>query len=272
MLSRPSVASLLLTPMIGDQPLAQAATGCVVQDAGALWLVTNWHVVSGRRTDNGQPLSQQTGATPDRLRVAHNVNGQVAWVEREYELLSPDGEPRWVEHPVFRRRVDVAALRISPEPGLKFYPYELNEEGDQLAAGMGEGLSIIGFPFGRTGGGRLAIWVKGWVATEPGVDFDELPCFLVDSRTRQGQSGSPVIAYVGGGAARMESGSTNFYNGPITRFMGIYSGRISVESDLGVVWKRTAVAQVIRSGVPGNGDLRDPNAAADDVAAVGGDR
>lgn len=263
MLSRPSVASLLLVPMLGDKPLAQAATGFVVHDAGTYWLVTNWHVVSGRRTDDGQPLSQRTGATPDRLRVAHNVNGQVAWVEHEYELLTPHGEPRWVEHPVLRRRVDVVALRISPESGVQFYPYELDEEGDQLAAGMGEGLSIIGFPFGRTGGGRLAIWVKGWVATEPGVDFDGLPCFLVDSRTRPGQSGSPVIAFVAGGAARMESGSTNFYDGPITRFMGIYSGRISEESDLGVVWKRTTVAQVIRSGVPGNGDVRD--AAADSV-------
>ncbi len=163
------MASLLVVPMLGDKPLAQAATGFVVHDAGTDWLVTNWHVVSGRRTDDGRPLSQRTGAVPDRLRVAQNLNGQVAWVDREYELRTPDGEPRWVEHPLLRRRADVTALRISAEPGVQFYPYELDEEGDQLTAGMGPG-----------------------------------------------QSGSPVIAFVAGGAARMESGSTNVYNGPIT--------------------------------------------------------
>jgi hypothetical protein len=105
-------------------------------------------------------------------------------------------------------------------------------------------LSIIGFPFGITGGGALGIWVQGTVATEPSVDFDELPCLLVDSRTRPGQSGSPVIAYRPSGY-QTEEGSTVMTGQAAERFVGVYSGRINQESDLGFVWKAQALLDIL---------------------------
>jgi len=69
------------------------------------------------------------------------------------------------------------------------------------------GLSIVGFPFGITGGGGLGVWVQGTIATEPSLDFDGMPRFLIDSRTRPGQSGSPVLAYHAGGALPMQGGA-----------------------------------------------------------------
>jgi hypothetical protein len=79
------------------------------------------------------------------------------------------------------------------------------------------------------------------------IDFDALPTFLIDCRSRQGQSGSPVIAYRGGGMVALTGGSTAVFAGPVYRFLGIYSGRINSESDLGVVWKASAIAELIAS-------------------------
>jgi hypothetical protein len=106
---------------------------------------------------------------------------------------------------------------------------------------------VIGFPFGITGGGLLAVWATGFVASEPSVDFDNLPVFLIDCRSRPGQSGSPVVAYRGGGAVAMQGGGTSIFTGAVWRFLGIYSGRINEQSDLGIVWKAAAVQELIWS-------------------------
>lgn len=91
----------------------------------------------------------------------------------------------------------------------------------------------------------------GTVATEPSIDFDNLPCFLVDSRTRPGQSGSPVLLYFNGGMVPMANGDTAVFGGPVEKLVGVYSGRISEESDLGVVWRSEVIAAIINGGVRG---------------------
>lgn len=50
----------------------------------------------------------------------------------------------------------------------------------------------------------------------------------------------------------MQDGSTAVLAGPLEQFVGVYSGRISDESDLGFVWKATVVREVVDSGVPGS--------------------
>lgn len=45
----------------------------------------------------------------------------------------------------------------------------------------------------------------------------------------------------------MQDGSTGIFDGPVTKFQGIYSGRINDQSDLGMVWKASAVAQLVEA-------------------------
>lgn len=45
----------------------------------------------------------------------------------------------------------------------------------------------------------------------------------------------------------MSDGSTSLASGAMLRFLGIYSGRINKESDLGIVWKATAIAELVAS-------------------------
>jgi hypothetical protein len=45
----------------------------------------------------------------------------------------------------------------------------------------------------------------------------------------------------------MADGGTAIFGGPVTRFLGIYSGRVNDQSDLGLVWKAPAIAELVSS-------------------------
>jgi hypothetical protein len=116
---------------------------------------------------------------------------------------------------------------------------------------MAGSLSIVGFPFGVIYGGAMAVWAQGFVASEWQIDFGDLPRFLIDSRTRPGQSGSPVIFFNTGGGFTDLQGNTTLTGGVTEEFVGVYSGRINEHSDLGFVWKASVLREVIEDGVRG---------------------
>ncbi len=136
-------------------------------------------------------------------------------------------------------------LALKNVGGVELHPYDLSGSAPAMAFGPATDVSVIGFPFGRTAGGAFGIWTHGFVASEPEVDFDDLPLFLVDARTREGQSGSPVISYATGGATPMADGSTAIMGAGLVNLLGVYSGRINNESDLGLVWKVQAVRDIL---------------------------
>jgi hypothetical protein len=250
-IARPSVASLPVVVRFGDVQLS-TATGFIVERDRRWYLVTNWHVVAGRRPDTGAILSPN-GAVPDNVTIVHNKKGALGtWIPKVERLYDENERPQWLEHPAHRRGVDVVALELTDVAGVDFYSHDPWADGPGIAIGVAGGLSIIGFPFGLTGGGALGIWVQGTVASEPTINYNNLPLFLIDSRTRQGQSGSPVIAYANGGAVAMADGATAVFAGPIEQFVGVYSGRINEQSDLGFVWKASAVRDIVATGVPGD--------------------
>jgi hypothetical protein len=220
-----------------------------------LYLITNYHVAAGRNPETGQPL-HPSGAVPDTLRINYLVPqrapGELRWEPHDEPVLEvPFERALWLEHPVHGRHVDVVALPLQSLGNTELHTYDLTTAQPALMAGPSDGVSIIGFPFGRTAGGGLAIWILGFIATDPDIDFEDLPVFLVDARTRKGQSGSPVVAYSSGGGTAMADGSTNFFSGPVSNLLGVYSGRINEQSDLGKVWKVRAVREIIAGQKPG---------------------
>ncbi len=260
----PSAQSLLLR-LEGYGNDLGPATGFVARFRDQHFLVTKWHVLAGRRPDTGQPIHEKTGAVPDTVVIAHHVAGQPGrWRDVREPLYDDDnGAPRWLEHPGLGRKVDVVALPLTDTAETDLYAYDLENLGSPVLWGVSSPLSIIGFPLGRSVGGLsgtgtgtatitpgFAVWLKGWVASEPDIDYEDLPLFLIDARTREGQSGSPVIFYDdGGGFVSFADGSVQGGTGKeVTRLVGVYSGRISEDSDIGRVWKLKAVLEVA-SGV-----------------------
>lgn len=256
MIAEPSVQSLYLVARSNGQDLG-TGTGFVVEHAGRAHLVTNYHVAAGRDPATGQPR-HASGAVTQELAVLHLLpatSGSIQWQARFEPVLDAAGDALWLEHPVHGRAVDVVALPLTQLTGIELHPYDLSGAGPVLAGGPATGVSVIGFPFGLTAGGAFGVWTRGFVASEPDVDFNELPLMLIDARTREGQSGSPVLVYVHGGMAAMADGSSAAFSGPVSNLLGVYSGRINSESDLGLVWKAQAVRDILAAQKRGRAGL-----------------
>lgn len=247
-----SIQSLYVEPTYLGRSLG-GATAFVVgvnQDrGGTTWfLVTNWHVLAGRRSDTHEILDKPGGATPDKLIIHHNVSGRVgAWMPVVEPLRDPEGRSLWLEHPALGSRVDIAVLLLTDLNGVNVAHHDLNL-GNDIVIEVTTEVSVIGFPFHLRHAGGFGIWTRGTVATEFDVDFNDLPCFLIDARTREGQSGSPVLYWDIHGVTRRSGSSIVVGTGTQTRFLGIYSGRINAESDLGRVWRPSAIMEVIFGG------------------------
>ncbi|MGQ0430352.1 MAG: trypsin-like peptidase domain-containing protein [Gammaproteobacteria bacterium] len=242
-ISKCSVQSLMIHPSY-DGTRLMTGTGFVVMSARGPVLITNRHNVTGRHQVTGKPLLSN-GGLPNELEIWHNdTRGLGNWQKHREPLY--DGEtPRWIEHPSYGPKVDFVALPLTSLQAVQLYPYDTNPPPDPLLLSPGEVVSVVGFPFQMTAGGRFAIWATGFIATEPAIDMDTLPLMLIDCRSRQGQSGSPVIANRTGAVSTLSG--LNIGGGPVTQLVGVYSGRISGESDLGLVWKTAAVHELVLS-------------------------
>lgn len=251
-IQQPSYQSLLITMMFNGQPLS-TGTAFVVNKGRHFFLITNRHNVTGRNQHDNKPLSS-TGGIPNNIIIWHNVEGDInelRWEGKVENILNDDGEPLWYEHPYLGPKADFVALKLNNLERVILYPYNLNGMGNavgiqaQVSLIPGNPVSVVGFPFGLQAGGSLAIWATGFIASDLIVDYTDLPIFLIDCRARQGQSGSAVIFNSEKG---IPVGGGTISNGkPFTMLLGIYSGRINSESDLGIVWKTTAIKELIDS-------------------------
>jgi hypothetical protein len=112
------------------------------------------------------------------------------------------------------------------------------------------------------GPGRTPIWKRGSVASEPDYNWRDKPAFLIDTATREGMSGSPVIArhssvlLTTGSDGAVENDSVI---GTMTKFAGIYSGRIGEDEmgvQLGLVWKPEVLKDIVSEKTRGMNPYR----------------
>jgi hypothetical protein len=184
------------------------------------------------------------------------------------ELFDESGQPQWLEHPVFGNRVDVVALKVAKLGDAQLINQPLNTYSDfvDYLVAVGEDAFVLGFPLGLDGGPRLPIWKRASIATEPHYDLGGLPKLLIDTATRQGMSGSPVIAVRRGFATPQNAkdiGDSIF--GTAETFLGVYSGRVGNDglgAQLGVVWKASVIDEIIDGDVLGKTPLQYGNVPA----------
>lgn len=250
----PSLKSLYIEMYFGDTLLSSGTAFLVANDQSShCALITNRHNVTGRHQETGQCLDKKHCATPDNIHIYfHKPPLELGeWHCVKLRLYKEDGSPRWIEHPRLGALADVVALNLSWGSDVHKVPYYLKSNLDRanLVVRPAEAISVIGFPFGLSSTGRFPIWATGFMAQELGIVTPDNQTFLIDCRTRQGQSGSPVIAYRANSYTYVnESGrvSTNMAPGTVKwEFLGIYSGRINPESDLGRVWHVSAIEEVL---------------------------
>jgi S1-C subfamily serine protease len=172
-LAQPSCMSLLIEIRVNNLSLG-TGTGFLVSRSSRTYLVTNRHIVRGRHNDTDAAL-HGSGGLPDSLVIVHNALVSLGnWVTKLESLYDPSGHPLWLEHPQLGGRVDVVALPLSDPTGVAIYAYDPWSPGTPILAGPSDIVSVVGFPFGRTGGGAFGIWVQGTVASEPTIDLNDL--------------------------------------------------------------------------------------------------
>jgi len=241
-----SCSSLKIVPMFNDVELA-AATGFLVEHSGTRYLITNWHVASGRNTETEEPLDRNHASIPNKFRVTFHQKDQLArWIERDIPIRSDSDEPLWLEHPR-GRVVDVVAIPITDdlEGEAALFDLDLNLSQVDMEIFPGSECFVIGFPLGLATGSAWPIWKTAHLASDHYIDYRAgEPAFLIDATTRSGMSGSPVVVRTTS-SYRTRNGTTVFLSGAATKFLGVYSGCIHEDSEIGKVWRPFVIREII---------------------------
>ena len=242
--------SLATVPVIQlfNETILGNATAFVWRHIGQDFLITNWHVVTARNNETGVNLHPQ-GGHPNKLRLYFNPAQMVFGKhDADQELFLPDGKPVWLVHPVHGRAVDVVAIPLPVQPAhLHFRP--INEmSSSQLQISIGMDVFILGYPFGFQPPG-FPVWKRGSIASEPDLAPLTRQHMLVDSASRPGMSGAPVIRRSWGNRM-LEDGNVATRPGSATRFIGVYSGRLhtngSNDTQLARVWPRALLEEIVQ--------------------------
>jgi len=236
-----SLRSLFIKQFRGDVFISNA-TGFIVEDNNKKYLITNWHVLSGRDPITNKVVSK-TIVTPDRINIYHHGDKLGTWKIKQEKLYNKSNKRLWLEHKQ-GSKVDLVALPLKNLKGIKTYSFNLNLADTDVIPEVAMTVSIIGFPFGLSAPGLFPIWKTGHIASEPMIDYWGKPLFLIDATTRGGMSGSPVVLRISG-RHKTRGGKTIIASSGIkTLFMGVYSGRIAV-AEIGKVWRPYLIKEII---------------------------
>lgn len=249
----PSAKALYIEMRFGDTILSSGTAFLVARNREShCALITNRHNVTGRHQETQECLSK-TAAIPDHIDIyflAPFEDRPTHWKKVSLPLYRPDSTPFWIEHPRLRERADIVALNLKWGSDVHKLPYYIDTTLDRrnIIVGPAEPVSVIGYPFGKSSTARFPIWATGFLAHELSLVTPDNPVFMIDCRTRQGQSGSAVIAWRTGNHRALDDKGrivSVLSPGPHWEFLGIYSGRVHPESDLGKVWHVSAIEELL---------------------------
>jgi hypothetical protein len=277
----------------GAETDATSAEGChgiadgsafIYRLDGTDHLVTARHNLTGRHWQTTEWLSENRPTNPTHLRVAFFANPPQEWALSPVEenpraaqlqvrlelhlvrLIGEDWQPIWRQHPTLGADMDVGVVPFNAPAGVMIRNWE--RTGPRTAPEQApwpsqlfpaQDVFIVGYPYNLSVGPLLPLWMRGTVASDPAFGYEaegkSYPLFLIDARTRKGQSGAPVIRYRAPDSAVFRNdGLLARTVAPDSDFVGVYSGRTSDESDLGFVWSMDEVDEICRNGVQGTLD------------------
>lgn len=250
-IDRFSLCTVPLELLANGKPLGVVATGFIWKHREQHYLVTNWHVITGRNTQTGR---LELPARPESFRALFNVRiGDFGKSETNIEVRDKSGDPLWLVHPN-KGRIDVVVLPINlfgPTTAVDLSPINLYIT-KPLRIQVGMEVFILGYPFGMDPP-AFPVWKRGTIASEPDLVRMTTGYYLVDTASRPGMSGAPVILrswtndYVEGSVRAIT-------DAPATNIIGVYSGRLHAATDeaqVGMVWHISYIEEIIA------GNMRD---------------
>jgi len=237
------------------------ATGFICNYKDKYFLLTNWHVVSGRNFESKE-IIHASGAVPGYFNLTFQVGKNKTETSlqpmtcnipnlvlydykiEEQKLIMGD-TPLWIEHPEKGSDMDIAAIEITSDiphhEEIATIAYEIEKESEKnFPLNVMDNVFIVGYPLkSTTTPNAYPIYKGATIASEPNV-FKDLPMFYIDGKTKKGMSGSPVIKRENLKVTQDEA-KISFTEGNVN-LIGIYSGRERQskdehEAELGIVWR-----------------------------------
>ena len=278
-----SFSSFYVETYFNEHILSKATAFCYKKQ-NQYYLVSNWHVMSGRypiADKNGiyAPQSKEL-SIPNKIKVF--IYG---WENNETEEISIGSEVICEckllgdnETPLFKSKkyinneyVDIAVLpinitynsngRILKPVCINSAYYEKFKSKDIIHPS--DDVFILGYPLGKKDDSGSSIWKRGSIAT---TLFNRNK-FYVDTSTRSGMSGSPVFYINRDANSYLKYRNNDIVDDKIyyIEFLGVYCGRIinepqanndsnmmikscdvDIAAQLGIVWKNSYIDEIIQ--------------------------
>lgn len=267
-----SATSFLLDIKSNDKSIGHA-TGFLYRKNDNVYLITNWHVITGRNLFNKsthphnpptQVVFQPVVKTPDGKYGIFNKSTYPFICN----LYDANNKPVWLEHPSLD--VDIVAIQLDNDIVKEYCTNGKTKEICSISCindyefinfiiNIADDCFVLGYPFGKPSNVDmdLPVWKRATIASEPEHSyFKNIPSMLIDTTTRTGMSGSPVVigkdAYITmlrGNPLIKQANDVKSY-----KFIGVYSGRVdeynmgTEDSYLGLVWKKELIDEIIDNG------------------------
>ena len=276
-----------LIEIFQDEQYLSSATGFLWRNSDSRdYLVSNWHVFAGKNAETKENLDR-LGRLPNRILVyfpvqIHENIPYLLHFREEYLLNDKNNQTHWLEH-ASGSVIDVGVLPLASFPNFSsrtFYkisdkirnPIPIlphlqiqrlylavnqrpNIDDEYMLAG--NEVFVVGFPIG--GRSVFPLHKHATLATEPMVMIDNLPKILLDTGTRPGMSGAPIVSALGFTYVRKDRTGMILNMHEPTRgrlnFVGIYSGRVEepvspdpLEKQVGICWRRQVIDEIIIGG------------------------
>ncbi len=262
-----SYSSVKLDLFSKDGVRLKPASGFVIEAKNQYYLITNWHVLSGKRIATSD--LQEPFIKPFTLKTSIHIHGGRGEGSDPFSkgirkgttihLYDDKDAPRWTElraNEPHRPTVDLVALPIQLNMDLDRFMRTItgtktkNDVWSQVSAipisaidtdveyGPADPVHIIGYPLGWAPAGidksSSAFWRASWIASEmkePGLI--QANGFFIDPCALEGMTGSPVV------------GMKN----ERLKLLGIYSDSPAGEfsANAGLVWDAGLLKQLIRT-------------------------
>ena len=251
----------------GKDTIVGTATGFFWVKDGHPYLVTNYHVISGRNPLTGNIMSKELYVprkiayygTSIRQEAGDVIFSRKRWVLAFSDEIDMDAV--LAQAPIVNGNpVDVWAFPLAPNTILLKDPARSGfHQSELLSCAINQNTSTItgikagddcfalGYPIQNYAGLMPPIWKRGSIASDTAIGVDGKPAFLVDAATTKSMSGSPIICkstdIITDIANRRIGHKTNY------GIIGIYGGRLQrkdlEDTQIGYGWYKTVIDPVI---------------------------